>query len=108
MAIEINNLPPATPAVDNGGQAAAATPNTDAGQPKTEEGAAAPVRDQVSLTPEARKLQTLEAQLAEQPVVDSKRVDAIKEALANGSYDIDAERVAGKMMSLERALSDLG
>jgi len=110
MAIEINNLPPTTPAVDNGGQTGAAQTGADTARNREageDTGAGAPVRDQISLTPEARRLQTLEAQLAEQPVVDSNRVDAIREALANGSFEIDAGRVAGKMMDLERALSDL-
>lgn len=62
-------------------------------------------RDTVHLTDSARKLQEMEKALAEAPVVDSKRVDAIKQALASGTYEIDAERIAEKLLQMEKDLS---
>ena len=41
------------------------------------------------------------------PDVDSNRVNQIKQQLANGSFEVNPERIASKMMSLERALGDL-
>ena len=60
--------------------------------------------DTVSLTNAAAQISNLENTLAELPVVDTQRVDAIKQALADGSYQIDAERVADKLLSLENSL----
>ena len=62
--------------------------------------------DRISLTGEARQLQELEAQLASQPVVDSQRVEAVRSAVENGTFTINPERIAEKMMSLEEALMD--
>jgi len=62
--------------------------------------------DRVSLTGEARQLQELETRLASQPVVDSQRVEAVRSAVENGTFTINPERIAEKMMSLEEALLD--
>lgn len=107
MAIEINNVPSAsTQIAELGGQQRAAQTPAD----KTAEKSTSPsggTADQVSLTPTAQQLRGLEQQIADQPVVDSQKVNAVKEALANGSFEINPERIAAKMMSLEKALGDL-
>lgn len=77
--------------------------NSPAGESAAAHGAA----DRISLTGEARQLQELEAQLASQPVVDSQRVETVRSAVENGTFSINPERIADKMMSLEEALTDL-
>ena len=62
--------------------------------------------DRISLTGEARQLQELETRLASQPVVDSQRVEAVRSAVENGTFTVNPERIAEKMMSLEEALLD--
>ena len=107
MTIEINNVPQSSSQVTElGGQHRAAV------QPQTEKAVdkssgQSPSTDQVSLTPTAQQLRNLEQQIADQPVVDTQKVNSVKEALATGSFDIDSDRIAGKMMSLEKALGDL-
>jgi len=61
-------------------------------------------RDTISLTGTAQHLRSLEQGLAQQPIVDTQRVEATKQAIENGSYQIDPSRIASKMMDLERAL----
>ena len=56
----------------------------------------------VSLTGTAAKLQQIASQMAGLPQVDSDRVEAIKQAVNEGSYQVDAERVARKMIDFER------
>lgn len=109
MAIEINNVPSgSTQVAELGGQhrtvaqAPAEKTAEKAGNPS-----AAGTTDQVSLTPTAQQLRGLEQQIADQPVVDTQKVDAIKEALANGSFEINPDRIAAKMMSLEKVIGDL-
>jgi len=62
--------------------------------------------DQVSLTGEARQLLELETRLASEPVVDSQRVEAVRSAIGNGTFTVNPERIAEKLMSLEEALTD--
>ena len=61
--------------------------------------------DRVSLTDTAERLKALEHQLAQQPEVDNKRVSNVQEAITNGNYKVDPERVADKMMSFEASFS---
>jgi negative regulator of flagellin synthesis FlgM len=37
-------------------------------------------------------------------IVDADRVAAVKKALADGSYQINAERIAGKMIQYEKLM----
>ncbi|TCK18875.1 FlgM family anti-sigma-28 factor [Thiogranum longum] len=63
--------------------------------------------DSVNLTGQARQLQMLEAQIAREPVVDTQRVQAVHAAVENGTFTINPERIADKMISLEQALTDM-
>ncbi len=104
MTIDISNsghLPPAlTSTVSGHGNSA---PRNDTGAVASETGNAKS-GDTVSLTGTAQQLRQLEHSLAQQPVVDTQRVEATKRAIDNGSYQIDPSRIASKMIGLERAL----
>ncbi|KPK38138.1 MAG: hypothetical protein AMJ69_09225 [Gammaproteobacteria bacterium SG8_47] len=79
----------------------------DAGQQKSADKAAGGSGDdRVSLTATAALLKSLEDQLAAQPVVDEARVEGVRSALADGSYHIDADRVAEKLVEFERTLNE--
>ncbi len=60
--------------------------------------------DQVTLTASARSLQKLSDAIAQTPVVNSAKVSSIKQALANGTYQIDSASVADKMIQFESGL----
>jgi negative regulator of flagellin synthesis FlgM len=57
--------------------------------------------DKVSLTGEAVRMQQLDQAVNDGPQVDSKRVAAVKSALANGSYQVNAQTVAAKLSRFE-------
>ena len=59
--------------------------------------------DPVELTDGARQLHDLQAAVAATPVVDSNRVAALREAIANGTYVIDAQRIADGLLAQDRA-----
>lgn len=59
----------------------------------------------VTLTDLAQQLRSLEQSLQSQPVVDSQRVDEVKQALLNGKDDFNAERVAEKFARFEGQLA---
>ncbi|HNQ03472.1 MAG TPA: flagellar biosynthesis anti-sigma factor FlgM [Thiobacillaceae bacterium] len=56
------------------------------------------VQDEVALTGNAAKLQELEVLLAEMELADPKRVEAIRQAIAEGSFKVDAEAVADALI----------
>jgi len=60
--------------------------------------------DKVSLTKTAARLKDIERSLSDQSPVDSNRVNDMKSALANGNYNVDADKIADKMMTFEAAL----
>ncbi|MBA3581967.1 MAG: flagellar biosynthesis anti-sigma factor FlgM [Gammaproteobacteria bacterium] len=60
--------------------------------------------DELVLTDSAKRLQQLEQTLAQIPVVDTAKVDSIKQALADGSYRVDADKIANKLLDMENLL----
>lgn len=64
--------------------------------------------DTVSLTDTATNLQKINQEINALPVVDNQRVESIRQAIANGTYEVDAQRTAEKMIGFETALSDSG
>jgi len=60
--------------------------------------------DTVSLTETSAQLRSIESSLAALPVVDTQRVEAIKQAIADGSYQVDAQTVADKLIDFEAIL----
>lgn len=104
MATEINNISGSQIGNVGAGHAPQGGQATAENKTAESQGNPASSRDTVSLTPQAQQLRDLESRIADLPEVDSNRVNAIKDAIANGSYEIDANRIAEKMMQFEAAL----
>ncbi|MCP4596067.1 flagellar biosynthesis anti-sigma factor FlgM [Neptuniibacter sp.] len=60
--------------------------------------------DTVQLSDAAQTLQNVEKKLANTPDVDSARVERLKQEIESGSYQINAERVAEKMLNFDNLL----
>ena len=60
--------------------------------------------DKVSLSPQADKLNRLAELAAASPDIDTGRVEAIRDAIANGEYTIDADALANSMLTADRLL----
>jgi negative regulator of flagellin synthesis FlgM len=54
--------------------------------------------DNVELSPQALILTSLEARINQAPDVDTARVESIRQSIANGSYSIDANDIADKLL----------
>lgn len=102
MPVEINGLQPS--ALKNTGEGTSArVGRDDPSVPKQETGRPA-TTDTVSLTDAAARLKSLEAAVASQPVVDTQRVELIKKALAEGTFEINDKKIAEKLQRLEQSL----
>lgn len=64
--------------------------------------------EKVSLTDTMTRLRAIVDSLDETSIVDAGRVDALRDALARGEYRIDDNRVAQKLLALERLLQANG
>lgn len=60
--------------------------------------------DQVQLSNTASQLQALEASIANLPVVDTRRVQDVQQALATGSHQVHPAEVADKLLTFEAGL----
>ena len=63
--------------------------------------------DSVSLSQQGKAMGQLHQTMAAQPSFDSAKVAAIKEAIANGSYRVDPEKLADNMAKFENELGGL-
>ncbi|MDH5190459.1 MAG: flagellar biosynthesis anti-sigma factor FlgM [Gammaproteobacteria bacterium] len=60
--------------------------------------------DTVTLTNISKQLKNIEQKIVETPVVDTQRVESIKAAINNGSFQIDSSSLATKMLAFESRL----
>ena len=72
--------------------------------------AAAPAKvtasgDGVRITDSARQLAALEQAIRSMPDVNEAKVNEIRGAIANGTYQVSPERIADKLISMEKDLT---
>jgi negative regulator of flagellin synthesis FlgM len=60
--------------------------------------------DHVTLTDSARTLQKLSDAIAQAPAVNAAKVASIKQAVNNGTYQVDSASVAAKLLQFEAGL----
>jgi negative regulator of flagellin synthesis FlgM len=60
--------------------------------------------DTVTFTGPALALQKLSEAVAKAPVVNTQKVAAVKQSVQNGTYQVDAGRVADKLLEFESGL----
>ncbi|MES1154297.1 flagellar biosynthesis anti-sigma factor FlgM [Rhodanobacter soli] len=82
-------------------------PSTTAANPSDATVAAPKADDQVKLTDSALALQEA-ARTGDTSAIDSQRVERLRQAVADGSYKIDAGRIADRMLALEQQLGGTG
>ncbi len=59
----------------------------------------------VTVTDSALKLLQIEKTLAEMPGFDAEKVESIKQALSDGAYTINTDRIAEKLITFEQDLA---
>jgi negative regulator of flagellin synthesis FlgM len=104
MVIDPNNgLNPANTGGARNRSAGGVTEKPDSAPTNSQ--AAPAAGDNVVLSTEAQTLNRLEAQINAAPEVNAARVAAIKEAIANGSFEINADRIAERMLDNDDMLN---
>jgi negative regulator of flagellin synthesis FlgM len=63
------------------------------------------VQDTVSFSETAIRMGRLGAAMDDTPVVDTQRVEQARQALADGTYKVDAQRIAEKLMQFDDLLA---
>lgn len=105
MTVDFNGIGPGqvnTQKTQTGKSQAAQPQQT---QPAAEQARAQSARgENVSLSSQAKNLKQLEQRLDSYPEVDDDRIEQIKSALADGSYKIDAEKLAQKMLDMDNSI----
>ncbi len=103
MANEINGLP--GPGLhDTQGTRKTEKQAEPGNKPDTSEPGKQVTTDSVELTDNAKLLHKLADGIDEVPAVDNDKVNAIKQAIANGEYKVDSEQVAKKLAQFESLL----
>ena len=92
----LNNSPSVT-----GGVRGNTAPGSAEKPAASQEAATSASGEAVHLSQEAQQLQKISDKLRDQPVVNSARVAELKQAIADGSYQVDAGRVASKLLDFE-------
>ncbi|HEY0333427.1 MAG TPA: flagellar biosynthesis anti-sigma factor FlgM [Stenotrophomonas sp.] len=85
--------------------AAASSKIASAGADRSSPVAAPEASDSLRLTGEAAGLQTLQREMSSAPAIDQGRVQAVRESLQNGSYRINPEAIADRMIQLDQQLA---
>ena len=96
--ISNNGLPKFTPATGTSGNSPAPATTVPTGSAS----AASQPDDQLKLTDSARALQ--QAARPDASTIDPQRVERVRQALADGSYQINPGHIAEKMMALEQQI----
>ena len=81
------------------GKAAANSSTTDSAA-----SAGAGAQDTVNLSEQGQEIARLQRALAQLPDIDSARVSEIREQIANGSYSVDVEALAEKILASDLLL----
>jgi negative regulator of flagellin synthesis FlgM len=105
MPIQINSL--SSRSLKGTGKSSQTKSSAKAGGSKSTGAATASAAgggDRLNLTGDAGKLQELEGRIANMPIVDAQKVEAVQQALANGSFTIDPQTAADKMLAMELSL----
>lgn len=85
----------------NSNQSSSVKSQNESKQENQSESTTAAAGDRVTLTNTASRLQDIEQKLSNSSSVDKARVAEVQSAISNGDYNVDADRIADKMLAFE-------
>ena len=103
MVINVNGpqgggVPETTPASDSTGAQRGPAPASGSERSADE---ASVKRDRAEVTESGRRISEAVRALDNVPAVDEARVEALRQDIESGRFEVDAERVAGRLISFE-------
>jgi len=101
MNIDSNNRVPLTGSDNPRSKAAGKVDVNTNEQLKVKTGQNKTDQDKVDLSPEAKTLKSLETRIRASADIDHTRIAAIKRAIAEGSFEINVERIAERLLQQE-------
>ncbi|MBY6032141.1 flagellar biosynthesis anti-sigma factor FlgM [Marinobacter daepoensis] len=60
--------------------------------------------ENVNLSSQAKNLKQLEQKPGDYPEMDDDRIEQIRSALENGTYKVDAQKLAQKMLEMDKSI----
>ncbi|AOY87866.1 flagellar biosynthesis anti-sigma factor FlgM [Marinobacter salinus] len=106
MSVDLNGIGPGQ--VNTQRTTADKATGTQAAQPATDQQAKSQAQgargENVSLSSQAKNLKQLEQKLGDFPEMDDDRIAEIRSALENGTYKVDAEKLAQKMLEMDESI----
>ena len=105
MPIEINGMPPSKVPSSSDDPQVKQTVEQPAAQQESGKSSTA---DTVSISDNAVQLGRLGGDLVDTPVVDTQRVEQVRQAIKDGSYEVDPARIADKLMQFESIMKPKG
>lgn len=104
MVIDFNNIGSGPNNSQRAKDGAGVTHKSGGNNTRTEEKQTTPRGDNVSLSEKAKGLKELETSIKAHPDVDKEKVEKIKAAIAEGSYSVDSNKVAQKMLEFDSSV----
>lgn len=104
LMMNINKFTNGTGVDNSRSRAEPVKPNTTTATESTAKGSAA-VTDQVKLSASSKSIQQVEAEIRDMKDVDDATVERIRNAIQNGEYKIDYNKLAGNMLDFEERLN---
>lgn len=111
MVIDFNNRPGPVGAAGSGGAnrssgstSSERTGNTANGSPTDADSltsAPSSSGENVQLSPEAQQLQQVSEKLRDMPSVDNDRIAQLRQAIADGSYKVNSQQLASRIIAFE-------
>ncbi|MBR9869547.1 MAG: flagellar biosynthesis anti-sigma factor FlgM [Gammaproteobacteria bacterium] len=104
MSVDLNGIGPGqvNTTRTQADKSSSSAPSPAADQAKAQSPAAR--GENVSLSNQAKNLKQLEEKLGDYPEMDDDRIAEIRSALDNGTYKIDAEKLAQKMLEMDESI----
>lgn len=86
---------------NNTGASSKQKPADEGGRPLSGSPGASSSEDSVELSPQAQTLKQLESKIIASADIDRAKVDSIRQAIADGSYTINSDNIADKMLAVD-------
>ncbi|MDX1458177.1 MAG: flagellar biosynthesis anti-sigma factor FlgM [Marinobacter sp.] len=104
MSVDFNGIGPGQVNTQKTTADKASAPKTQSPSEQAQAQAQSARGDSVKLSSQAKEMKQLEQRLNSYPETDDARIEQIKSALADGSYKIDAEKLAQKMLEMDESI----